>query len=186
MDWTAFFSGAGGAGVLAIILKLIDIYSVKPKVAAETKLINSEEKENAAETASKAVTTLGQVLDELQEDRKDLRQENAEYKTLIKELKAGYEKQTSEIRELQNHRDERTRQIDELTESNEALTSQVAALRAQIAKDTNETRELLEKYRELKEFTSYLLDFLEKKGVDLKELNGRIPDSISKLRGLKP
>lgn len=172
MDWIAILNGVIGAGGLAIILRLIDAYINRGKVRAEAVVLKSEATENINEAAQVAVNILQQAL-----AFKAL--ENKEYRERVETLERNQRENSKLIKELQDHRDERGKQIEELQEKNEALLSQVAGLRAQIAKDTAETRELRNKYQELKQFTQSLIDALEKRGISLPELNGKIPDSIS-------
>jgi chromosome segregation ATPase len=168
MNWETLLSGAVGAGLFATALKLIEIYSTRNKIKAE-----------ATDT----------VVDTMLEAMQFLRNERSEYLPRIKSLEDAQKENDQLIRELQQHRQERTKQIDELTQNNEALLSQVAALRAQIAKDTAETRELKkqideiqQKYKKQLRINAKLVKALEDAKIPLPDFNGDLGDSI---RGVK-
>lgn len=76
-----------------------------------------------------------------------------------------------EIAELKMHRRDRDEKIQD-------LERRVAEQGQRIETDMNDTRVLHEKYQKLKEFTETLIAALEKKGINLPELNGGIPESI--------
>ena len=91
--------------------------------------------------------------------------------TRIDELEEKRLEQEIENAELKQRRDERDEKI-------EALEARAAALEKRIELDTKETKNLHAKYQKLKEFTESLITALQKKGIELPELNGGIPDSI--------
>ncbi len=163
MNWEAILSGAGGAGIIAVVLKLIDVYSTRSKM-----------KSDAADTV---VDTMLEAMKYLREERIELREERNEYLGRIEILEQNQNNNITQIQELQKHSDERNKQIELLTESNEdlderndALTAQVAGLRAQIAKDTAETRQLREDFKiykdEVKKYFAELIQFLQSRGVE--------------------
>jgi len=89
----------------------------------------------------------------------------------INELEAKSTEQELEnvrLKEMRNERDDKI----------EAMEAHIAALDAQIKRDLIETDELHKKYQKLKEFTESLIAALQKKGINLPELDGGIPDSI--------
>jgi predicted RNase H-like nuclease (RuvC/YqgF family) len=90
---------------------------------------------------------------------------------LIDKLEKRIDELEAENKELTPLRAERDEKI-------ESMQAHIAALDAQIKKDLIETKELHEKYQKLKNFTESLIAALQKKGIDLPELNGGIPDSI--------
>jgi chromosome segregation ATPase len=173
--WVTLILGLiGGGGIASLIMAWQAAKKTKPEIG----VLKSQENENIAEAAQVAANVLLQALNFKQVESK-------EYQERVKALETKQEESTKLINELVIHRDERTKQMEELKrqaeeaiDNNEALLSQVAALRAQIAKDTAETRELHQKYQELKEFTKSIIDALEAKGIKLPELNGKIPESI--------
>lgn len=97
----------------------------------------------------------------------------------IGELTTQNRSQQLELETIKASRIERDEQL-------EALGAQLASLQTQIEKDHRETSELHKKYNELKDFTQSLIDALEKKGIALPELNGKIPESIKGWKWQEP
>lgn len=141
------------------------------KSRSETKVLGSQEKSNLADAAETAAKALTDSLKHFLEERELLEKR-------IDDLEKAQDERDRMIRELQEHREQRDAQLAELKENNEALNARVAALNAQIMKDTIETKELREKYQQLKDFTHTLINALDKKGIKLPELNGKIPESL--------
>ena len=121
MDWQALLGGTLGAGVFAIVLKLIDVYS------------------NRNKTKSDVTDT---VVDTMLEAMQFLKNERADYLPRFKSLEDAQRESEKLIRELTARKEERDTQIAELQEKNDALQSLQAAMMAQIKKDTDETKVL--------------------------------------------
>lgn len=182
MNWESFFSGAVGAGVLAIALRLLDNFLTRNKSKAEALVLNSQASENINDAAQVAANILLQALNFKQV-------ENKEYQERVRALEENQKKNDELVKDLTKHKAERDSQIAELQEQNEALQSKQAALQAQIEKDTSETEalrkrvaEMEQKYGRMKRINEKLVRALQDANIPLPDLNGDLTDSM---RGFK-
>lgn len=148
----------------------------------EIRVLSSQEKSNLATAAETAADALVKAIKSASEERAEFERRIEKLERDHVKLQADHAASVAEIVDLKRRRADRDREIAELRETNEALTAQVAALTAQIARDTIETRELRDKYERLKAFTNNIIVELKKKGIELDELAGGMPDSISGYR----
>ncbi len=91
MNWEAIFNGALGAGVLAIILRLIDQFFARSKTSAEVANLIVQ----GGKTALDAAITM---LDEHQEQSKELKAEIEAIKTARIEREAAHTKEIDELK----------------------------------------------------------------------------------------
>jgi chromosome segregation ATPase len=129
MDWSAFVSGAGGAAVLGIILKLIDVLSNRNKTRADAAKI-------IVEGGAQAVNTMRELL-------KDLDQINDEQRADIDELKAGKKERLKIIEDLQN-------QINDLVKQNEDLVAAHLMMQKKIKETDDKQQQDLEETQRLR------------------------------------
>jgi chromosome segregation ATPase len=178
MNLEAMLNGAIGAGIIAIVLKLIDVYSNRGKT-------RSEEKENVTIAAKTAVEALLQSLEFLQE-------ENKEYKAAIDKWEEKDRQRDKEIRELQDHRDQRAKQIADLTINNDELTKQISHLTNMQRENIGEIDSLR---HEREQLSSKVIDLERKINLDTQETNyltghvlelqKRLDEADGKYRSLK-
>lgn len=178
MNFESFISGAAGAGLLAIILRIIEHYLNRGKEKAETSKIKSEAGENITEAAQVAVGILERALN----------YKASENQILLDRMTAMEERQ-AESSVLRSERDaqiaELQKRITEAQEQNDALHAKLAGLQAQIEKDTKRIVEIEEKYNRMKRVNEKLVQALVDAKVPLPDMNGDLTDSVKGLKWKK-
>jgi chromosome segregation ATPase len=126
MDWNAILNGAMGAGVISIVLKLIDAYSNRDKIKAD---VAKTLVEGGAEAVKAARELLAEQRTEIEEGQKARKEQAAE----IEELKVGKKQRTARIEDLES-------QVDDLVNQNETLVAKQLDTEKKL-KETNEKQE---------------------------------------------
>jgi hypothetical protein len=174
MDWTTLLSGALGAGLFSLLLKLIDVFSARSKTRAD---------------AAKTIVDGGAQAVKVMQD-------------LLKEYDTLHDKQTVEIEALRTGREERARKIDELEQKNEDLQAAIIQLTNQI-RETGERQQLeIEETQRLRndyamalkqiirledlaiglgEYVDAIMTAAKKAGMEL-PINGDLMDSVLRLK----
>lgn len=168
MDWTAFFSGATGAGVLAVIIKLIDVYSGRNKTRADAA-------KTIVEGGAQAVKMMQDLL--------------TEYDRTNDQQRVEIEKLKKDAAEAAKGREKRLKRIEELEQKNSDLEAYAIKLDNQIRADVTETEalrkkvvEMEQKYGRMKRINEKLVKALQDAEIPLPDLNGDMTDSVVGLK----
>jgi chromosome segregation ATPase len=189
MDWNAILNGAMGAGVISIILKLVDTFLNRDKIKADVAKTLVEGGKEAVQAARELVAEQRTEIEEAREARKEQAAE-------IKELQTGKKERVRRIEDLES-------QVDNLVRQNETLVGNQLLMEERIAKDMEETQRLRNDYAkaqkqiisaqtQITKLEDTLIragEFIDKikiavqsiPGVDL-PLNGELMDSILRLK----
>jgi DNA-binding CsgD family transcriptional regulator len=157
MNWDAFLNGAMGAGVLSIILKLIDVYNNRNKTRADAAKV-------IVEGGAAAVAMMKVILDEQDKVNDERFAENEKFKAQLAE------------RDRASH--ERDAQLADLQQKHEDLE-------AELIKTRNLQRETDEKYRADLQETQRLRNeyaILTKQNLRLEELAIGLAESVNTIK----
>lgn len=169
MNWEAILNGAIGAGVISIIIKLIDVYFTRGKTKSETVVNYAEYVKRIAEGGTVAVEALTEALKEYDRRNDEQAEELKELRHRADELEAGREERTRLIQQLE-------RRIETDLLETQTLKNEVLLLRRQVA----EGEQKLFNYKQAVEL---LVAALREADVPMpKELELLLGDSIHGLR----
>ena len=138
MDWATWIPLL--IAIAAWMPKIIDWLASKDKDAAQVA-------QDLIAGGSSAVDAAEKML-ERYENR------NALLEARVRELEERREERSKQIAELQNSKEDSDRLIEEMSEQNDALRAGIAGLRKQIEKDTNETKALRDEVEALRQQVS--------------------------------
>lgn len=169
MNWDAILNGAIGAGVISIIIKLIDVYSARGKTRSETVVNYGEYVKRIAEGGTVAVEALTEALKEYDRRNDEQSEEIKLLRGRADELEAGREERTRLIRQLE-------RKIENDLLETQTIKNEVILLRRQVA----EGEQKLSNYKQAVEL---LITALREAEVPMpKELDLLLGDSIHGLK----
>jgi chromosome segregation ATPase len=183
MNWDAIINGAVGAGVLSIILKLIDTYSNRNKTRADAA-------KTIVEGGEQAVNTMRGLLQDYDHINDEQRTEIEKLQTRLIERDKVNATRDTEFAELQQ-------KYEDLEAHHIRLVNQLRDTDAKIKKDTEETQklrdeveqlrkraeEIEQKYQKQLKVNVRLVKALEDANIPLPDVNGDdLGDSIRGFR----
>jgi chromosome segregation ATPase len=184
MDWIAILNGAAGAGVLAVVIKIIDLYLNRNK----PKIDNAEAATKLIEGGAQAVKVMRELLDDYdkRDEKKDAKIEKLEQWKTERErlgylrdaehadLQQKYEDLEAHYIKLQNQQRDTAAKYQQDLEETQRLRNDYANSQKQIIK-------LEDLAISLGEYVDKIKTAVQKAGIDL-PLNGELLDSVMRLK----
>jgi DNA repair exonuclease SbcCD ATPase subunit len=184
MNWDAILNGAVGAGVLSIILKLIDVYSNRNKTRADEARI-------LVEGGTGAVTTMRGILEDYDKLLDDLRVENKEFREQIRERDHNSHERDAQLADLQQKHEDleaeliKTRNLQRETDKKyQADLQETQRLRNEYAILTKQNLRLEELAIGLAESVNTIKQAIQKAKIELK-LNGELDELMESVYRIK-